>query len=50
MRRIEGIIFDLDGLMIDTEPMAQRAWDQVLQDHGQKLDHETFAKMIGLRL
>jgi HAD superfamily hydrolase (TIGR01509 family) len=50
MRRIEAIIFDLDGLMIDTEPLARRAWDRVLQDHGQELDDETFTNMIGLRL
>ncbi len=50
MRGIEAIIFDLDGLMIDTEPLARRAWDRVLQDHGQELGDETFANMIGLRL
>lgn len=50
MKHIEAIIFDLDGLMIDTEPLAQQAWDRVLQDHGRKLDEKTFASMIGLRL
>ncbi|HET6447236.1 MAG TPA: HAD family phosphatase, partial [candidate division Zixibacteria bacterium] len=50
MKRIEAIIFDLDGLMIDTEPLARQAWDRVLQDHGKKLDEETFASIIGLRL
>lgn len=50
MRRIEAIVFDLDGLMIDTEPLARRAWDRVLQDHGEELDDVTFTNMIGLRL
>lgn len=50
MRHIEAIIFDLDGLMIDTEPLARQAWDRVLQDHGEELDDETFTNMIGLRL
>jgi HAD superfamily hydrolase (TIGR01509 family) len=50
MRRIKAIVFDLDGLMIDTEPLARRAWDRVLQDHGEELDDETFTNMIGLRL
>lgn len=50
MRQIEAVIFDLDGLMIDTEPLAQQAWDRVLQDHGKRLESAIFAKMIGLRL
>jgi HAD superfamily hydrolase (TIGR01509 family) len=50
MRLIEAIIFDLDGLMIDSEPLAQRAWDRVLQDHGKRLNSDTYASMIGLRL
>lgn len=50
MKRIEAVIFDLDGLMIDTEPLARQAWERVLQDHGKNLDEETFAGMIGLRL
>ena len=50
MTHIAAVIFDLDGLMIDTEPLAQQAWDRVLQDHGKRLESDTFAKMIGLRL
>lgn len=50
MKRIEAIIFDLDGLMIDTEPLARQAWDRVLKEHGEELDDVTFTNMIGLRL
>lgn len=47
---IEAIVFDLDGLMIDSEPLARKAWEKVLQDFGCLLDDETFVQMIGLRL
>jgi HAD superfamily hydrolase (TIGR01509 family) len=47
---MEAIIFDLDGLMIDSEPMAHQAWSRVLQDYGYRLDNQTFGRMIGLRL
>jgi len=50
MTHIDAVIFDLDGLMIDTEPLAQQAWDRVLQDHGRRLDSAIFSRMIGLRL
>ena len=50
MRRIQALIFDLDGLMIDTEPLARKAWDRVVEDHGKRLDDQTFNSMIGLRL
>jgi HAD superfamily hydrolase (TIGR01509 family) len=50
MSGIRAVIFDLDGLMIDTEPLARRAWDRVLIDHGLRLEDAVFARMIGLRL
>ena len=50
MTQLDAVIFDLDGLMIDTEPLAQQAWDRVLQDHGRRLERAIFSRMIGLRL
>lgn len=50
MPTIKAIVFDLDGLMIDSEPLARNAWDRVLRDHGLTLDEKTFRSMIGLRL
>lgn len=29
MRRISGVVFDMDGLMFDTEALIQRTWDIV---------------------
>jgi HAD superfamily hydrolase (TIGR01509 family) len=48
--RIEAIIFDLDGLMVDSEPLAREAWCTLLAENGHSLDDETFDVMLGLRL
>lgn len=48
--KLSAVIFDLDGLMVDTEPLAKQAWSQVLLGYGQTLTDELFEKMIGLRL
>lgn len=49
-RDILAIIFDMDGLMIDSEPLAHRAWTDVLDGFGVKLDDTVYHQMIGLRL
>jgi len=48
--RIEAIIFDLDGLMVDSEPLARAAWRALLAEYGHTLDEETVNAMLGLRL
>jgi HAD superfamily hydrolase (TIGR01509 family) len=50
MPRIQTIIFDMDGLLVDSEPLARRSWEQVIQPYGFKLDEATYSLMIGLRL
>ena len=47
---LQAIIFDLDGLMVDSEPLAEWAWDQVLVNYGHKLDHQTFRDVLGMRV
>jgi len=47
---MKAIVFDLDGLMVDSEPLARRAWELVLEDYDRILDEELYLKMIGLRL
>ena len=49
MQQIQAVIFDMDGLMVDTEPLARRSWEMVLGEFGQQLDEPTFLQMIGLR-
>ena len=44
---INTIIFDMDGLMIDTEPIAERAWKKTFKDLGYTLSDELNRRMIG---
>ena len=50
MTQIQCLVFDMDGLLVDSEPLAQRSWEKVLQPYGRTLDEETYSRMIGLRL
>lgn len=50
MPRIQTIIFDMDGLLVDSEPLARRSWERVVHSYGRVLDAETYSRMIGLRL
>ena len=31
---IEAVIFDCDGTLVDSEPLARRAWERTLAPHG----------------
>ncbi len=48
MRKIKGFIFDLDGLMVDTEAMALIAWQQALAPYGFELSGDQLCKLIGM--
>ncbi|HEX6140267.1 MAG TPA: HAD family phosphatase [Candidatus Limnocylindria bacterium] len=43
-----AVIFDMDGVLADTEPMNQRAQDEVLARHGVSLTDAEYATLIGL--
>lgn len=47
---IEALIFDMDGTLVDSEPYAERAWDDFLRQHGHALDDSVLGRMFGLRL
>ncbi len=47
---IQAIIFDLDGLMADSEPLAKDAWRAFLATFGHPLNEETINAMLGLRM
>ena len=42
-----GVIFDLDGVIIDSEPLHKRAWKSVFEEEGILLKDEELAKSIG---
>ena len=47
----EVVILDMDGLMVDTEPLSRQAWEQVLADLGSEpLDDAFYNTLIGHRL
>jgi HAD superfamily hydrolase (TIGR01509 family) len=47
--RIKAIILDLDGTMVDSEPLSRQAWDAYLAAHGRRLDDAVYSRMIGRR-
>jgi len=46
--RIEGIVFDLDGTLADTEPLHIDTWLVVLNNLGLKMDESWMHQWIGL--
>jgi HAD superfamily hydrolase (TIGR01509 family) len=47
---LQAIVFDLDGLMADSEPLAEWAWKQTLARYGHALDDQTFRDILGMRV
>lgn len=47
---ITHIIFDLDGLLIDSEPLWQASEEVVLAEYGKAWDHDIARSHIGVRL
>ncbi len=47
MRTIKGIIFDFDGVILDTEVADYAAWLKVFEKYGAKLPKEDWVKIIG---
>ncbi len=46
---IQAVLFDMDGLMIDSEPLAKEAWRQTLARYGRTVDETLFDRLLGLR-
>jgi len=44
---IRAVIFDFDGLIVDTEEPIFRVWQRIYQEHGQELPLEQWLKIIG---
>jgi HAD superfamily hydrolase (TIGR01509 family) len=44
---IRALIFDFDGLILDTEVPEFQSWQEIFQQHGCQLPLETWAKCIG---
>jgi HAD superfamily hydrolase (TIGR01509 family) len=44
---IRAVVFDMDGLMLDTEPFYKAAWQHACAELGFDLDDASYAVMIG---
>lgn len=42
-----AVIFDMDGLMLDTERMARKAWAKALADHGYPIKDVEYLRLVG---
>jgi len=42
-----ALIFDMDGLMLDSEPLYQAAWQAAAQELGYVLDAELYLSLVG---
>lgn len=47
MGRVEAAIFDMDGLMVDTEALYFQAESEVARRHGKPFSVEVMQKMMG---
>jgi HAD superfamily hydrolase (TIGR01509 family) len=46
--RLAAVIFDCDGTLVDSEPLARVAWERSLAPHGYEIDDAEYAGLIGL--
>ncbi|MGG7176902.1 HAD family hydrolase [Clostridium paraputrificum] len=50
MRNIEAVIFDMDGLMFDTERISFRSWKEVCKKEGLTMEEDFYTSLIGRNL
>ena len=44
-----AVLFDMDGLMVDTEPLARAAWERVVAPYGATMTNDLYGRMLGRR-
>ncbi|MBL9182579.1 MAG: HAD family hydrolase [Verrucomicrobiaceae bacterium] len=44
---IRAVIFDFDGLIVDTESTGYHTWREIFADHGHELPVELYAQVVG---
>jgi len=44
---LSAVIFDMDGLMLDTEPLSMLARGRALAEYGYTLTDQVFLELIG---
>ena len=48
MKRIKGVLFDFDGVLIDSLPVMKQAWESTIKTHSLKKEFNEFSKFIGI--
>lgn len=46
----QACIFDMDGLLIDSEPLNKRSWQASVNALGYELDDEKYIQLLGMRM
>lgn len=49
-RAFKGAVFDMDGLLLDTERIYRRIFQQLVREQGYTLSDEGYRKMVGHRI
>src|SRR5512141_725489 len=44
---LKALIFDFDGLILDTETPEYNVWQAIYREHGFELPHDEWGKIIG---
>jgi len=44
---IRGLLFDFDGLLVDTESPSRLAYEELYREHGYELPHDQWATLVG---
>lgn len=47
MRRIKAVLFDMDGVLINTEPLHYRMWKETFAGRGLEIDYDGYKGCIG---
>ena len=50
INEFEAVIFDMDGVLVDSEPIWKVAMEEAFHSVGCKLTREDFQKTVGLRI
>jgi deoxyribose-phosphate aldolase len=46
--KYEGIIFDMDGVILDSERYAEKIFEEIFKELGRQFTHEFFKKVLGV--
>lgn len=47
MGQIRAVLFDMDGVLVNTEPLHYRMWKEAFHDRGLEIDYEAYKGCIG---